>query len=152
MWSAIVVPVPLFALSLMLDGPGAVGHALAHPTLAAALSTAYTVYMSTLLAYGIWNSLLARYPAAAVVPFTMLVPVVGAATAWVVLREVPNGGQLVGGLLLLAGVATTTGVLRARRHRPSPESPSPGGVPREVVDRAGADVSRASTPSATPSR
>jgi O-acetylserine/cysteine efflux transporter len=116
--SAVVVPVPLFALSLVLDGPAAVGHALAHPTLAAALSTAYTVYLSTLLGYGIWNSLLARYPASAVVPFTMLVPVVGAATAWLVLGEVPNAGQAVGGMLLLLGVAITTGVLRRRRPTP----------------------------------
>ncbi|WP_284293210.1 EamA family transporter [Luteimicrobium album] len=115
-WSAVVVPVPLFALSLVLDGPGAVGHALAHPTLAAVLSTAYTVYLASLVGYGIWNSLLARYPASAVVPFTMLVPVVGAATAWIVLGEVPNGGQVVGGVLLLAGVAITTGVLRRPRR------------------------------------
>jgi len=116
-WSAVVVPVPLFALSLVLDGPGAVGHALAHPTLAAALSTAYTVYLSTLLGYGVWNTLLARYAASAVVPFTMLVPVVGVATAWLVLGEVPNGGQVLGGALLLLGVAITTGVLRTRRRR-----------------------------------
>ena len=116
-WSAVVVPVPLLALSLMLDGPDAVGHALAHPTLAAALSTAYTVYLSTLLGYGIWNSLLARYPASAVVPFTMLVPVVGAASAWLVLGEVPNIGQVVGGVLLLVGVAITTGVVRTGRLR-----------------------------------
>ncbi|MGC5168398.1 EamA family transporter [Luteimicrobium sp. DT211] len=116
-WSAVVVPVPLLALSLVLDGPGAVGHALAHPTLAAALSTAYTVYLASLVGYGIWNSLLARYPASAVVPFTMLVPVVGAATAWLVLGEVPNAGQVVGGVLLLVGVAITTGVLRLRARR-----------------------------------
>ncbi len=73
-WSALVVPVPMLGLSLALDGPDAVGHALTHLTLAPVLSTLYTAWLASLVGYGIWNTLLARYPASAVVPFTMLVP------------------------------------------------------------------------------
>jgi O-acetylserine/cysteine efflux transporter len=40
-----------------------------------------------------------------VVPFTLLVPVVGMTTAWLVLGEVPSTAEVGGGLLLLAGVA-----------------------------------------------
>jgi O-acetylserine/cysteine efflux transporter len=116
-WSAVVVPVPLLGLSLVLDGPHAVGHALTHPTVAAALSTAYTVYLASLVGYGIWNSLLARYPASAVVPFTMLVPPVGIVTAWLALGEVPGLWETLGGVLLLAGVATTTGLARGLTAR-----------------------------------
>ncbi|MFE6234508.1 EamA family transporter [Cellulosimicrobium sp. NPDC057862] len=127
-WSALVVPVPMLALSLALDGPDAVGHALTHLTLAPVLSTLYTAWLASLVGYGIWNTLLARYPASAVVPFTMLVPPVGMLAAWVVLDEVPNTAELVGGVVLLLGVATTTGVLRRRPphgvitpHAPDPE-------------------------------
>ena len=104
-WSATVVPLPLFALSLALDGPEAVVHALTHPTVPAVLSTIYTAWLASLVGYGIWNTLLAHHPAAAVVPFTMLVPVVGLTTAWLVQGEVPNGWESVGGALLLLGVA-----------------------------------------------
>ena len=76
-WSALVVPLPLLALSLAIDGPDAVVHALTHLTGAAVLSTLYTAWLASLVGYGIWNTLLARHPAAAVVPYTMLVPVVG---------------------------------------------------------------------------
>ena len=94
-WSALVVPLPLLALSLALDGPDAVGHALTHLTVAAVLSTLYTAWLASLVGYGIWNTLLARHPAAAVVPYTMLVPVVGLTTAWLVQGEAPNalGGR-----------------------------------------------------------
>lgn len=142
-WSALVVPVPMLGLSLALDGPDAVGHALTHLTLAPVLSTLYTAWLASLVGYGIWNTLLARYPASAVVPFTMLVPPVGMLAAWVVLDEVPNAAELLGGAVLLVGVATTTGVLRrgprhaARPRRPAaaepgvvaPHADEPGDVP-----------------------
>ncbi|MCB7135167.1 EamA family transporter [Cellulosimicrobium marinum] len=111
-WSALVVPVPLLGLSLWVDGPDAVGHALTHLTLAPVLSTLYTAWLASLVGYGVWNGLLARYPASAVVPFTMLVPPVGILAAWLVLGEVPNPAEATGGVVLLLGVAITTGVLR----------------------------------------
>lgn len=136
-WSALVVPLPMLGLSLALDGPDAVGHALTHLTLAPVLSTLYTAWLASLVGYGIWNTLLARYPASAVVPFTMLVPPVGMLAAWVVLDEVPNAAELLGGVVLLLGVATTTGVLR-RRPRPAtsarPTSAEPAIVPHPPAD------------------
>lgn len=105
-WSAIVVPVPLLLLSLGVDGPDAVARALTHLSAAAVLSTAYTAVLASLVGYGIWNSLLGRHQASAVVPFTLLVPVVGMTAAWLVLDELPNAAEAGGGALLLAGVAT----------------------------------------------
>ena len=125
-WSATVVPVPLFLLALVLDGPDAVAHALTHPTLPAVLSTLYTAWFASLLGYGIWNTLLARHPSAAVVPYGMLVPVVGLATAWLVQGEVPNAWEATGGAVLLLGVAVTTGVWRPGRHRSGAAPAAPG--------------------------
>ena len=113
-WSGLVVPVPMFALAVALDGPTAVAHSLTHPTWAVVLSTLYTAWLASLVGYGIWNTLLARYRASAVVPFTMLVPVAGMTAAWLVLGEVPNLAEAGGGLLLLMGVAITSGLLRGR--------------------------------------
>jgi O-acetylserine/cysteine efflux transporter len=52
----------------------------------------------------------------------MLVPVVGMTAAWLVQGEVPNVAEAGGGLLLLLGVAITSGLLRwpgGQRYSPS---------------------------------
>jgi O-acetylserine/cysteine efflux transporter len=121
-WSALVVPVPAVVLSLVVDGRSEVTHAMTHLSGTAIASTAYTALGASLLGYGIFNSLLARYPAGAVVPFVLLVPVIGIATAWIVQDEVPTGLEVVGGLVMLGGVAAAT---ISRRVRPAgPRGPS----------------------------
>ena len=106
-WSAAVVPWPLLALSLVIDGPAVVGHAVTHLSLASWASTAYTAVLASLVGYTIWYALLARYPAATVAPWTLLVPPVGIATAWLVDGERPTGLAAAGGLVLVVGVALT---------------------------------------------
>lgn len=106
-WSGLVVPVPLAALSWVLEGREAIVHALTNLTPVAVGSAVFTAWLASLLGYGLWNTLLARYPAGSVVPFTMLVPVVGMFTAWAALGEVPTWLEVAGGALLLTGVATS---------------------------------------------
>jgi O-acetylserine/cysteine efflux transporter len=112
-WSGAVVPLPLAGLSLLVDGPDAVLGTLGDLQPVTLLSALYTAVFGSLVGYGIWNRLLAHYPSSAVVPFTLLVPVVGMSAAWLVLGEVPTPAELLGGLLLLGGVATA--VLTAGR-------------------------------------
>ncbi|MBK4346125.1 EamA family transporter [Lacisediminihabitans changchengi] len=104
-WSGLVVPIPSAALALVVNGPHAVGVALTHLPLAAILSTVYTAVFASLIGYGIWNSLLTRYPTSAVVPFTLLVPVIGILAAWVAQGEVPAATELLGGAIMLGGLA-----------------------------------------------
>lgn len=115
-WSGLVVPIPSIALALLVDGPQAVGFSLAHLSLAAILSTVYTALAASLVAYTIWNSLLARYPTGAVVPFTLLVPVIGILAAWAVFGERPASSELIGGAIMLGGLAAA--VLTPRPRAP----------------------------------
>jgi O-acetylserine/cysteine efflux transporter len=131
-WSALVVPVPSLALSLAVDGPDVVGRVLAHPPLSAVLATAYTVYGASLLGYGVWNGLLARYPAGAVVPYVLLVPPVGIAAAWLLQGERPGVAELAGGAVMLLGVAAAT--TRPRRRPAGVDAPGAG---RAGVGRSG---------------
>ena len=106
-WSSLVVPVPLFLLSLALDGPDTVGRALAGLGAEAILSTLYTAGLASLLGYSIFNALLARYPASSVVPFVLIAPPVAMASAWLLLGQAPNLAESLGGLVVLAGVLVT---------------------------------------------
>ena len=125
-WSGAVVPLPLAGLSLLLDGPDAVSDALLQVQPVTLITALYTAVFGSLIGYGIWNRLLGLYPSSAVVPFTLLVPVVGMTAAWLVQSERPSAAEIAGGLLLLAGVATA--VLRGRN----------GPAQRRVADRPGA--------------
>ncbi|MEE2570460.1 EamA family transporter [Pseudarthrobacter sp. J64] len=120
-WSGAVVPIPLLGLSLLVDGPSAVVGTLMDLQPATIGSALYTAIFASLVGYGIWNGLLSRYPSSSVVPFTLLVPVVGISAAWVVLGEIPTTADLVGGALLLGGVATA--VFGSRRRPAAPNKP-----------------------------
>jgi O-acetylserine/cysteine efflux transporter len=115
-------------LSLVVDGPGAVWDSLSNLQGPTMLSALYTAVFASLVGYGIWNRLLASHPSSAVVPFTLLVPVVGMSAAWLVLGEVPSPTELAGGLLLLGGVATAvlTGAGRRRQRREAEPLPDLG--------------------------
>jgi O-acetylserine/cysteine efflux transporter len=113
-WSAVVVPVPLLALSLLVDGPDAVADGLAAFGWAAAASTAYTVVLASLVGYGIFTTLLGRNPSAAVVPWVLLAPVVAMVSAALLLDEVPNAAETAGGIVMVLGVLVA---LRPPRRR-----------------------------------
>jgi O-acetylserine/cysteine efflux transporter len=103
-WSALVVPVPLLALALALDGPAVVGDALVSLSWQAGLSTLYTAGLASLVGYGVFNTLLARNPPSAVVPWVLLAPAVAMASAWLLLDQRPNLAELTGGAVLILGV------------------------------------------------
>jgi len=106
-WSGVVVPVPLLALSLLVGGPDTVGHALATLSWESLVSTLYTAGLSSIVGYSIFNSLLSRYPSSAVVPWVLLAPVVAMASAWALLDQRPNLWESLGGLVLILGVLVT---------------------------------------------
>jgi len=50
------------------------------------------------------------------VPFTLLVPVVGILAAWIAVGERPALTEIVGGAIMLAGLAVAVIVRRAKRQ------------------------------------
>jgi O-acetylserine/cysteine efflux transporter len=125
-WSATVVPVPLLALSLVLDGPGAVSDAVSGFGWEAALSTLYTAGLASLVGYGLFNTLLSRNQSAAVVPWVLLAPVVAMASAWALLDQRPNGPETVGGLVLIIGVLVAMRPVRDPRPQATPAASASG--------------------------
>lgn len=111
-WSSLFPIVPFTLFALALDGPAKVMHQLAGLDLGAVLAVLFLAWFATLLAYTLWTRLLQRHPAGRVVPFSLLVPVVGLAAAAVCFGERPSPAQWVGtaavllGLLINQGLAT----------------------------------------------
>ena len=103
-WASLVPPLPFLGLSAWLEGTDAMLQALQHINLAAIASIAYLAWVATLLGYGLWTHLMSRYPTNQVAPFTLLVPVVGLSTGWLVFGEALRPIHFVGGALLMAGL------------------------------------------------
>jgi O-acetylserine/cysteine efflux transporter len=112
-WSSLVAPVPLLGLSLIFEGVGHWQSAASSVGVSGMSALAYVVIVSTFFGYGTWYRLLSRYPASTVAPFTLLVPVVGILTAWLVRREHPTWGELLGSFVVLVGLALALGVVDA---------------------------------------
>ncbi|WP_438388628.1 EamA family transporter [Actinopolyspora saharensis] len=122
LWMSVVPPVPLAALSVTFEGPRAGLHAVSTldtPTGWAALAAlAYIVVPATVMASGIWTTLMRRHPAGMVAPFSLLVPVVGMSTSRLVLDERYALVELAAAVVIITGVLLGS-------HRPS-RSTRPG--------------------------
>lgn len=104
-WSALLVPIPALALAFLINGGHEISHALTHIDLRTIWSTLYTVLGASLFGYVGWNKLLARHPVSSVVPFMLLIPVVGIVAAWLAMGQIPTLTEVVGGVTQIAGVA-----------------------------------------------
>ncbi len=140
LWMSVVVPVPMLALSLAVEGPREIGSAFAGAFDAAAvpawLGLLYTCVLGTAVGSGIWTWLLARHPAGVVAPFSMLVPVAGILTAFVALGERPTWLEVLGGVVVVAGVLVG-GSGRTRPAAATPSAPAAvtaGGAPQPDVE------------------
>ena len=70
-WLCLVAAVPLFALTLVSNGPQPTWHALTHMSLTGLMCMIGLGGISTSIAYWLWGRLLRDYPAAQVVPFAL---------------------------------------------------------------------------------
>lgn len=119
-WSSLVVPLPAFGLSMMIEGPDAIAAGIEVFGWRPIVSTLYTAGLCTLVGYAIFNALLARNRSASVVPWVLLAPVVAMASAALLLGQVPNLWETVGGLVLVAGVFIANAPARRRSAGPPP--------------------------------
>ena len=151
LWMSVVPPLPLLALSLLVEGPAAIAGSFqdlgSTQGLLAVAGLLFTVVVATLVGSGLWSALMGRHPSSTVAPFSMLVPVVGIGASWLLLRERTSAVELAWGALVLAGVllgslprrqrsARTSAVAIAATPSPRPVSPSPSVVVAETLTGA----------------
>jgi O-acetylserine/cysteine efflux transporter len=107
-WSSLFAVPPLLLASLVFEGPSRIVEGLAHASWFGWSASVWQGVANTLFGYGAWNWLLARYPAATISPLSLLVPVVGMASAAVWFGESLPVWKLEAGALVLLGLATIT--------------------------------------------
>jgi O-acetylserine/cysteine efflux transporter len=103
-WGSFVACLPMFVISLIFEGPSNLIETYQGITWKGIISLLYTVYISTWVGYGVWNWLIARHPVSTVVPYTLMVPVVGMLSSVLFLGEQFYLWKLVSGLLVISGL------------------------------------------------
>ena len=104
-WTSLIPPLPMLALSAAVEGTAAWANAWTHLTWLGATAVLYLAYPVSLAGGAAWGSLLARYPAAVVAPFALLVPIIGLACGALIYSEKPATLDFVGSAMILAGLA-----------------------------------------------
>jgi len=132
-WSSLAAPLPLFLLSFAVEGTTGLA-ALAHPSWKLVASVVVISYAGTVFGFGVWARLLAHHSAATVAPFALLVPVVGMIAGAILFGETLTPIELVGGGLVMAGLALNVfgdWALRRRLPFPRPDHARYPGDPRQ---------------------
>ncbi len=126
LWMTVVPPLPMLAVSLAAEGPARIGASLTtldtRQGLLALAGLLFTVVVATLGGSGIWTALMSRHPSGTVAPFSMLVPVVGTASSWLLFGERTPLVELACGALVVAGVLF--GSRPPRSYAPAAGTPS----------------------------
>lgn len=103
-WGSLVVPIPLFMLALLVEGPERIVESFSRITWTSIGAIAYLVYPTTLLGFAVWNRLLGLYPAASVAPLTLLVPVFGMVSSVAALGEELQPWKVMAFCLVILGL------------------------------------------------
>ena len=104
-WGSLVAVPPLALMSLIVEGPETIRHALIAIDWRIAAAVLFNAYATTIFGFGAWSVLMRRYPTATVAPFTLLVPIVGMGSASIFLGETMHWWTIAAGVLVLAGLA-----------------------------------------------
>ena len=114
-WASAFAIVPLFALSLAIEGADAALAGVRSADFATWGAVAWQAWANTLFGYVAWGWLLARHPAATITPLALLVPVFGIGASALLLGESLPAWKLIAAALVMAGLALNLLWPRLRR-------------------------------------
>lgn len=103
-WANLIALPLMAAASYFIDGTTAISNSLENISWTAIAAIAYVVYISTHLGYGIWGFLIKTYPTSTIVPFTLLIPVVGFISSALFLDEHLTDWKLWASFFIMSGL------------------------------------------------
>lgn len=100
-----LVAFPFMAVaSFFVDGTGVIESSFQHISWVTLGAVAYVVYLATHVGYGLWGFLMKTYSTSAVVPFTLLIPVVGFLSSALFLGEHLTTWKLWASFFIMGGL------------------------------------------------
>jgi O-acetylserine/cysteine efflux transporter len=86
-WTSLIPPIPMYMLSFVIEGPGALPDMLSNMTLTGWACLLFTACGSTWIGSTIWGILLRTYDASLVAPYSLLIPIFGISFGHILLGE-----------------------------------------------------------------
>ncbi|MFD2163134.1 EamA family transporter [Paradesertivirga mongoliensis] len=103
-WGNLIAFPIMVVASMTMEGPALMEHSLQNTSWATVAAVFYIVYISTHIGYGAWGFLLKSYSASAVVPFTLLIPVIGFLSSAIFLGEDLLWWKILASLFIMGGL------------------------------------------------
>lgn len=105
-WPGLFAIPQMVILSLLFESNQL--HVLQNAAWTAWAGVSYSAIFSSLIGYGLWTWLLARYPMTQVVPYSLLVPIFGIGCGMFFFGDTLTWQIIIGAVLTVAGVAVIT--------------------------------------------
>lgn len=103
-WTSLIPPIPLFILSYVFEGPTVILSSLQNISWIGYLSILFITGVATLIGSTLWGKLLQSYDASIVAPFSLLIPIFGISSSWLVLGEELTSTTAIASLVVLVGL------------------------------------------------
>lgn len=104
-WGTVLAILPLALASIIFEGLDTIKISLQHITLSGVLAIIYLGLVASLIAYSLWARMLTYYPTSLVVPFSLLVPIIGMSSTAFFLNEHLTGIEIIGATVIMMGLA-----------------------------------------------
>ena len=115
-WSSLFAVPPLLLISIFTEGGLLPFASIQNLSVHGWLVVLWQTIGNTIIGYGLWNLLLARYPAAQVTPWALLVPVFGMGASALVLAESLPWWKLLAASLILFSLFLISSKPKARKQ------------------------------------
>ncbi len=103
-WGSMVAWPPLLIFSLFIEGPEYILSKVEHISWTSIFSVIYLTYIGTLIGFALWSWLLNHLPLSKVVPYTLLIPIVGMISSALILGERLQPWKIGASMLVIGGV------------------------------------------------
>lgn len=122
-WSALIPTLAFAIASFTIEGPDVIQNSLLNMQWHNVFSIIYLSFLATIVGYGGWSYLLSRYATALVAPLSLLVPVFGLLSAWILLNESLSLYQVLGVIVIAFGLVINVFGQRFIRSKAKQVSP-----------------------------
>ncbi|SUD90825.1 EamA family transporter [Psychrobacter phenylpyruvicus] len=109
-WSSLFIPLPVLALALLYANITATDLSvlMQWPSLKGWIVVLFEAFIITIVGYSIFNRLITKHGLAVVTPYTLLIPISGLFFGWLAYDETLSEIEVMGSLLILAGLTLLT--------------------------------------------